>query len=92
MVIAQSRFKSVWDALESDPRQAQSLKLRSALMIAINEYCLSRAIPTAEVIERLCIDAGRMLEIKNGQIDNFSLDELVDMAHRLDLKVTMEIV
>lgn len=92
MVIAQSRFKSVWDALESDPRQAQSLKLRSALVIAINEYCSSRSVSAENVIERLCIEAGRVAEIKNGQIDKFSLDELVDLAHRLDLKVTMEIV
>lgn len=92
MVAAQNRYKSVWDALEADPIQAQSFKLRSALVIAINEHCSSRFISTEEIIERLCIDAGRMAEIRNGQIDKFSLDELVDMAHRLGLKVSMEIV
>ena len=92
MVIAQNRYKSVWDALEPDPIQPQSLRLRSALMISINEYCSSQSISTEEVIKRLCIDAGRMVEVKNGQIDKFSLDELVDMAHRLGLKVSMEIV
>ena len=92
MVAAQNRYKSVWDVLESDPLQVQSLKFKSALMIAINEYCSSRSISTEEVIKRLCIDEGRIVEIKNGQIAKFSLDELVDMAHRLGLKVSMEMV
>ena len=92
MFTSQSRYKSVWDAIESDPIQAQSLKFKSALVIAINEYYSSRAISTGDVMDRLCIDAGRMVEVKNGQIDKFSLDELVDMAHRLGLKVSMDIV
>jgi len=31
------RFNSVWDALEDDPVRVENLKLRSALLIAINE-------------------------------------------------------
>ena len=92
MVAAQSRYKSVWDALEADPVQAQSLKLRSALMIEINEYCSNGVIPAKDVIERLCIDTGRLIDLQNGRLERFGLDELVDMTHRLGLKVSMEIV
>ena len=92
MTTAQSRYKSVWDALEADPVQAKNLALRSALMIDINECCSRRAISTAGVMDRLCIDASRVVDLKNGRVDKFSLDDLVDMAHRLDLKVSMEIV
>ena len=46
----------------------------------------------AGVIDRQCIDASRAVDLKNGRVDKFSLDDLVDMAHRLDLKVSMEIV
>lgn len=35
--VTESRYNSVWDALETDPRQAQNLRLRSALMIGIAE-------------------------------------------------------
>ena len=30
-------FESVWDALEDTPTEAANMKLRSSLMIAINE-------------------------------------------------------
>ncbi len=29
------RFESVWDAIEDDPAQAENLKMRSGLMIAL---------------------------------------------------------
>jgi len=92
MVAAQSRYKSVWDALEADPVLAKNFALRSALMIDINEYCSSRAISTKGVMDRLCIDTSRLVDLKNGRVDKFSLDDLIGMAHRLDLKVSMEIV
>lgn len=92
MTTAQSRYMSVWDALEADPVQAKNFALRSALMIDINECCSRRAISTAGVTDRQCIDASRAVDLKNGRVDKFSLDDLVDMAHRLDLKVSVEIV
>lgn len=92
MITAQSRYMNVWDALEADPVQARNFALKSALMIDINGCCSNRAISTAGVMDRLCIDASQVGDLKNGRVDNFSLDDLVDMAHRLDLKVSMEIV
>lgn len=35
MFTSKGRYKSVWDALETDPIQAENFKLRSALIIAI---------------------------------------------------------
>lgn len=92
MFTSQSRYKSVWDALETDPIQAENFKLRSALIIAINENCSNRSISTEDVMKRLYIDVGRAVDLQNGQVDKFSLDNLVDLAHRLGLKVSMEIV
>lgn len=37
------RFASVWNAIESSPEQAENLRLRSALMMAISRKC--RAAP-----------------------------------------------
>lgn len=91
MAVGQNQYKSVWDALEVDPIQAKNLKLRSALMIGINEYCSSAAISTEEVIGRLCIDSGRVVDLQRGLVNKFNLDELVDAAHRLGLKVSMEV-
>jgi hypothetical protein len=36
--ISEERFSSVWDAIEDTPVEAENLKLRSALMIALKEH------------------------------------------------------
>ena len=36
------RFASVWDAIEDTPEKAENMKLRSSLMIALQEHMASR--------------------------------------------------
>ena len=82
-------FKSVWDALEDDPVRAQNLKLRSALMIEIGEKINELEITQAQAAKVLCISQPRVSALLQGKIGKFRLDSLVDMAHRLDLNVSI---
>jgi predicted XRE-type DNA-binding protein len=84
-------FKSVWDALEDDPVRAQNLKLRSALMIEIREKVTELDITQTEAAKVLCISQPRVCELLQGKIEKFRLDSLVDMAHRLDLNVSIRL-
>ena len=85
------RFKSVWDALEDDPVRAQNLKLRSALMIEIREKVNELGITQTQAAKVLCISQPRVSALLQGKIDRFRLDSLVDMAHRLDLNVSIRL-
>ena len=36
--VIKKRFSSVWDAIEDTPAEAENMKLRSALMMALKEH------------------------------------------------------
>ena len=84
-------FKSVWDALEDDPVRAQNLKLRSALMIEIGKKINELEITQTQAAKVLCISQPRVSALLQGKIGRFRLDSLVDMAHRLDLNVSIRL-
>ena len=87
----EQKFTSVWDALEDDPVRAQNLKLRSALMIEIGKKINELEITQAQAAKALCISQPRVSALLQGKIESFRLDSLVDMAHRLDLNVSIRL-
>jgi predicted XRE-type DNA-binding protein len=40
----QQRFNSVWDAIEAPPAQAENMKLRSALMLALKGHIANQGL------------------------------------------------
>ena len=84
-------FNSVWDALESDPVQAANMKLRSSLMIAINEQIEEAGLTQVETAKILHITHPRVSALAKGKIEEFRVDTLINIAHRLGLHVTMKI-
>lgn len=84
-------FDSVWDALESDPIKAENMKLRSELMIAINDHIEELRLTQAQAAKRLHITQPRVSALSKGKIEEFRLDTLINMVHRLGLHVTMQI-
>ena len=87
----EQKFKSVWDALEDDPVRAQNLKLRSALMIEIRRKLNELEITQTQAAKVLCISQPRVSALLQGKIGRFRIDSLVDMAHRLDLNVSIRL-
>jgi predicted XRE-type DNA-binding protein len=91
LMSGKTTFASIWDALEDDPVRVQNLKLRSALLIRIVEEIRSRALTQARAAELLCITQPRVSALLQGKIDQFRLDSLVDVAHRLGLRVALKV-
>ena len=90
-MIKEQIFDSVWDALEDDPVRAQNLKLRSALMIELGERINELGITQSQAAKVLCISQPRVCALLQGKIESFRLDSLVDLAHRLDLNVSIRL-
>jgi len=86
-----ARFKSVWDAIEDDPIRSENLKLRSALLQAICENLAQKDATQVEISELINITQPRVSALQRGKINEFRLDALVDIAHRLGLHVSLEI-
>ena len=84
-------FESVWDALEDNPVRALNLRLRSGLLIHINEELDSLGLSQSKIAEMLEITQPRVSALRTGKIENFRLDSLVDIAHRLGLRVSLRI-
>jgi predicted XRE-type DNA-binding protein len=86
-----AQFESVWDALEDDPVRRENLKLRSELMIKISETIKARSLKQQDAADLLQISQPRVSALMKGKIDEFRLDTLVDLAHRLGLHVSINI-
>ena len=84
-------FDSVWDALEDDPIIAENMKLRSMLLIAITKNIESRNINQTAIAELLEITQPRVSALLKGKIEDFRLDTLVNIAHRLGLHIDLKI-
>ena len=86
-----TEFESPWDALESDPVRVQNLKLRSELLMRVAEELRTRGLTQTRAAELLCITQPRVSALLQGKIEQFRLDSLVDIAHRLGLKVAVQV-
>ena len=84
-------FNSVWDALEDDPVRQENLKLRSALMMELAERIKDRDLTQTQAAEVLHITQPRVSALLKGKINEFRLDSLVDMAHRLGMHVSISV-
>jgi len=84
------KFNDVWDALEDDPIRRANLKLRSDLMMQITDIIQERGLKQQEAAELLEISQPRVSALLKGKIDEFRLDMLVDIAHRLGLRVSIK--
>lgn len=84
-------FTSVWDAIEDTPAEAENMKLRSALMMALDEHIKRQGWTQAEAARRLGVTQPRMSDLMRGKINLFGLDTLVNMVAALGLHIEMRI-
>ena len=83
-------FESVWDAIEPSA-EAAHIKMRSDLMIAIQEAVAGWGLTQAGAAKRLAITQPRLNDLLRGRIGKFSLDALVALATRAGLAVRIEV-
>jgi predicted XRE-type DNA-binding protein len=70
------RYDSVWDAVCDTPAEADDMKRRSELMMALKAHIERQGWTTQEAAERLGMTLPRLDELLAGRIDRFSLDAL----------------
>jgi predicted XRE-type DNA-binding protein len=89
--MTEQTFVSVWDALEDSPEMAENMKIRSALMIELQELVRSRGWTQEEAAGHLGVTQPRLNDLLRGRIDKFGLDALVMLAARAGLAVQLQI-
>lgn len=85
------RFANVWDALEDNSAMAASMTMRSDILIVLQQKIATWKVTQAEAARRLQITQPRLNDLLRGRITKFSLDTLVDLADRADIRVRLQI-
>lgn len=85
------RFTSIWDAIEDDPVVREDLKLRSLLMLEIEDHIKREGWTQAEAAKRLGVTQPRISNLMRGKINAFGLDMLVKMATAAGLRITLRV-
>lgn len=73
-------FISVWDAIEDAPEQAEAMKLRSRLMILLQESIAGLGLNRADAARRFGVTEPRIRELLEDKVNAFDLDALITMA------------
>jgi predicted XRE-type DNA-binding protein len=89
--MSSKRFVSVWDAIEDTPAQAENMKLRSSLMMALKDHIAREELSQSEAAKVFGVTQPRVSDLIRGKIELFSLDTLVNMLASADLHVEMSV-
>jgi predicted XRE-type DNA-binding protein len=81
------QFASVWDAIEDTPAEAENMKLRSTLMMALKNHISSIGLSQVEAAKLLSVTQPRLSDLMRGKINLFTIDTLVNMAAAAGLNV-----
>lgn len=82
-------YNDVWDALSDTPEEAENMKIRSGLMMAISDRLENLDGPQAAKAKRLGLTQPRLNDLLQGRISKFSLDALVTIAVNAGLKISL---
>jgi predicted XRE-type DNA-binding protein len=90
--MSKETFTSVWDAIEDTQAEAENMKLRSMLMMALERQIAAKGWTQAEAARHLGVTQPRMSDLVRGKINLFALDTLVNMATAAGMHVEMRVM
>jgi predicted XRE-type DNA-binding protein len=85
------RFASVWDAIEDTPEEAENMKLRASLMMALTDQIGRAGLTQSEAAKLLGVTQPRISDLVRGKIELFAIDALVNMAAAAGLHVELKL-
>ncbi len=89
--MSKQRFASVWDAIEDTPEEAENMKLRSALVMALKNHLTRTEMSQTQAARLFGVTQPRISDLMRGKINLFSLDALVNMATAAGLHIEMRV-
>ena len=90
--MSEQSFASVWDAIEDTPAEAENMKLRSSLMMALEQHIRAQGWTQAEAARQFGVTQPRVSDLLRGKIGLFGLDSLVNMVASCGLHVEIRIL
>lgn len=90
--MSNEQFASVWDAIEDTPEEAENMKLRSGLMMALKAHLARTGLSQSQAAKLFGVTQPRISDLMRGKINLFGLDALVNMAAAAGLHVEMRVL
>ena len=90
--MSKQRFASVWDAIEDTPEEAENMRLRSILMMALKNHLTGTGMSQAQAAKLLGVPQPRVSDLMRGKINLFGLDALVNMATAAGLQIELRVL
>jgi predicted XRE-type DNA-binding protein len=78
---------NVFADLGFEPDEAEHLRIRSTLMATVRQVIVDRKMTQAEAADLFEVKQPRISDLMRGKINLFSIDTLVDMLARADIRV-----
>ena len=85
------RFASAWDAIEDTTAQAENMRLRSSLVMALKDHIAREGLNQSQAAQVFGVMQPRVSDLMRGKVGLFSLDCLVNMLAAAGLHVEMRI-
>jgi predicted XRE-type DNA-binding protein len=85
------KFASVWDAIEDTAEDAENMRLRSELMLALKDRISQASMTQAQAAKLFGVTQPRVSDLLRGKINLFGLEALVKMATAARLHVELRI-
>lgn len=85
------RFARVWDAIEESPEQAENMRLRADLIVALNRFISDQGMSQVDAARHFGVSQPRVSDLARGKINLFSLDSLVNMAAAAGLRIDLRV-
>lgn len=89
--MSHEQFARVWDAIEDTPEEAENMKLRSALMMALKDHIVRAGLSQSQVAKLFGVTQPRVSDLVRGKINLFTIDALVNMATAAGLHVEIRV-
>ena len=85
------RFDNVWDAIEATAAEAENMKLRSSLMIALQDHIAQTGMSQKQAAKAFGVTQPRISDLMRGKIDLFAIDSLVNMLAAAGLRIEVRV-
>ncbi|PLZ03820.1 transcriptional regulator [Burkholderia sp. WAC0059] len=90
--MSKERYASVWDAIEETSVEAENMKLRAELMMALRRHITQAEMSQSEAAKLFGVTQPRISDLMRGKINLFGLDTLVTMAAAAGMHVEMRVL
>lgn len=88
---AKRSTNNVFRDLDFGAGEAENLRVRSDLMIALTKLIEEQKLTQAAAAKLFGVTQPRVSDLTRGKIDRFSVDSLIEMAGRAGARVTIAI-